>query len=173
MIENYYIKSREDNLVRSGTLAGRFVAGQLKDQVDPVRLSWLAENFGRQMNARVIFVNRKGIVIGDSVIVGGLLGQLLDRDELTAAFAGEKGISIQYSELSKQKVMQVALPVQEEEEGEPVGAVFLSASLQEIDQIIADIRGFLTLATLLAAALTGIGAVFFGAPLYRSPGAAY
>jgi signal transduction histidine kinase len=160
LIENYYIKSREDNLVRSGTLAGRFVAGQLKDQVDPVRLSWLAENFGRQMNARVIFVNRKGIVIGDSVIVGGLLGQLLDRDELTAAFAGEKGISIQYSELSKQKVMQVALPVQEEEEGEPVGAVFLSASLQEIDQIIADIRGFLTLATLLAAALTGIGAVF-------------
>ncbi len=159
LMEDYYIKSLKDNLIRSGTLAGQFVAGQLKEQVDPVRLSWLAENFSRQMNARVIFVNNKGIVIGDSVRVGGLLGQLIDRDELTAAFAGETGISIQYSELSKQKVMQVALPVQEEE-GELVGAVFLSASLQEIDRIIADIRGFLTLATLLAAVLTGIGAVF-------------
>lgn len=159
LMEDYYITSLQDNLIRSGTLAGQFVAGQLKEQVDPVRLSWLAENFSRQMNARVIFVNNKGIVIGDSVRVGGLLGQLIDRDELTAAFAGETGISIQYSELSKQKVMQVALPVQEEE-GELVGAVFLSASLQEIDRIIADIRGFLTLATLLAAVLTGIGAVF-------------
>ena len=159
LIENYYIKTREDNLVRSGTLAGSFVAVQLKGQVDPVHLSWLAENFGRQMNARVIFVNKKGIVIGDSVRVGGLLGQLLDREDLAAALAGEKGVSIQYSEISNQKVMQVALPVREEG-GEPIGAVFLSASLQEIDQVIADIRRFLTLATVLAAVLTGIGAVF-------------
>lgn len=155
----YYINALQDNLIRSGTLAGRFVAGQLKEEADPVRLSWLAENFSRQMKARVIFVNKKGMVIGDSVRVGGLLGQLLDREEVAAAFAGETGISIQYSELSKQKVMQVALPVLEEEET-PVGAVFLSASLQEIDRIIADIRGFLILATLLAAILTGVGAVF-------------
>ena len=157
LMERYYINSLQDNMIRSGTLAGQFVAGQLREQVDPVRLSWLAENFGRQMNARVIFVNKKGIVIGDSVRVGGLLGQLLDRDEVAAAFAGETGISIQYSERSKQKVLQVALPVQEK--GEPVGAVFLSASLQEIDRIMADIRRFLLLTTLLAATVTGIGAV--------------
>lgn len=159
LMGRYYIKSLQDNLIRSGALAGQFVASQLKEEIDPVRLSWLAENFGRQMNARVIFVNKKGIVIGDSVRVGGLLGQLLDRDELTSAFAGETGISIQYSERSKQKVMQVALPVQEEEDDKPVGAVFLSASLQEIEGIIADIRGFLVLATFLAAILTGAGAV--------------
>ncbi len=158
LMGRYYIKSLQENLVRSGSLAGQFVAGQLKEEIDPVRLSWLAENFGRQMNARVIFVNKKGIVIGDSVRVGGLLGQLLDREELAAAFSGDTGISIQYSELSEQKVMQVALPVQEEE-GKPVGAVFLSASLQEIEGIIADIRGFLILATLLAAVLTGTGSV--------------
>lgn len=157
LMERYYINTLQDNMIRSGTLAGQFVAGQLREQVDPVRLSWLAENFGRQMNARVIFVNKKGIVIGDSVRVGGLLGQLLDRDEVAAAFAGETGISIQYSERSKQKVLQVALPVQEK--GEPVGAVFLSASLQKIDRIMADIRRFLLLTTLLAATVTGIGAV--------------
>ncbi len=56
LIENYYIKTREDNLVRSGTLAGSFVAVQLKVLVDPVHMRWVAENFGRQMNARVIFV---------------------------------------------------------------------------------------------------------------------
>lgn len=158
LMERYYINSLQGNLIRSGTLAGQFVAGQLREQADPVRMSWLAENFGRQMNARVIFVNNKGIVIGDSVRVGGLLGQLLDREELAAAFEGETGLSIQYSEFSKQKVMQVALPVSNEE-GKPAGAVFLSASLQEIDGIIADIRGFFILATLLAAALAGIGAI--------------
>ncbi len=158
LMGRYYIKTLQDNLIRSGNLAGQFVAGQLKEQVDPVRLSWLAENFGRQMNARVIFVNKKGTVIGDSVRVGGLLGQLLDRDEVAAAFTGETGISIQYSKLSKQKVMQVALPVQEK--GENVGAVFLSASLREVEGIIADVRGLLILSTLLAAALTGVGAIF-------------
>lgn len=159
LLERYYINSLQDNLIRSGKLAGEFVAGHLQEEVDPVRLSWLAENFGRLSNARVIFVDRKGLVIGDSVRVGGLLGQLLDREEVAAAFVGEAGISIQYSELSKQRVMQVALPIQEEG-GEPVGAIFLSASLQEIDRIMADIRRFLLLTTLLAAGVTGIGAIF-------------
>lgn len=159
LIKNYHIKSLQDSLIRSGRLAGQFVAGQLQEQVDPVRLSWLAENFSRQTDARVIFVNKKGVVVGDSVRVGGLLGQLLDRDEVSAAFAGGTGTSIQYSELSKQKVMQVALPVQNEE-GELVGAVFLSASLQKIDQIMADIRRFLLLNTVLAAVIAGIGAFF-------------
>lgn len=159
LLKHYYVNSLQDNLIRSGNLAGQFVAGHLQEEVDPVRLSWLAENFGRQSNARVIFVNKKGVVIGDSVRVGGLLGQLLDREEVDSAFAGETGISIQYSARSKQKVMQVALPIQGDG-GELIGAVFLSASLQDIDRIMADIQRFLLLTTLLAAGVTGIGAVF-------------
>ena len=99
LLERYYINSLQDNLIRSGKLAGEFVAGHLQEEVDPVRLSWLAENFGRLSNARVIFVDRKGLVIGDSVRVGGLLGQLLDREDVAAAFIGEAGISIQYLSL--------------------------------------------------------------------------
>ncbi|NMD43149.1 MAG: cell wall metabolism sensor histidine kinase WalK, partial [Firmicutes bacterium] len=158
VLERYYIKSLQDNLIRSGTLAGQFVGGYLQEEIDPIRLSWLAENFGRQTNARVIFVNEKGVVIGDSVRMGGLLGQPLEREETEAAFAGETGLSIQYSELSKQKVMQVALPI--EVEGETIGAVFISASLQAIDTIMVDIRRFLLMTTLLAAAVAGAGSIF-------------
>ncbi|NMD43484.1 MAG: cell wall metabolism sensor histidine kinase WalK, partial [Firmicutes bacterium] len=68
------------------------------------------------------------------------------------------GLSIQYSELSKQKVMQVALPI--EVEGETIGAVFISASLQAIDTIMVDIRRFLLMTTLLAAAVVGAGSIF-------------
>ena len=158
VLERYYIKSLQDNLIRSGTLAGQFVGGYLQEEIDPIRLSWLAENFGRQTNARVIFVNEKGVVIGDSVRMGGLLGQPLEREETEAAFDGETGLSIQYSELSKQKVMQVALPI--EVEGETIGAVFISASLQAIDTIMVDIRRFLLMTTLLAAAVVGAGSIF-------------
>ena len=167
LLERYYIKSLEENLLRSGNLAGQFVSAYLQEEADPVRLSWLAENFGRQSRARVIFVNKKMVVLGDSVRVGGLLGQLLDREEIEDALAGESGFAIQYSELSKQKVMQVALPIYAD--NETVGAVFLSASLQEIGKIMADTRRFFLLTTLLAAIVAGVGAVIlarrFSGPL--------
>ena len=167
LLERYYIKSLEENLLRSGNLAGQFVSAYLQEEADPVRLSWLAENFGRQSRARVIFVNKKMVVLGDSVRVGGLLGQLLDREEIEAALTGESGSTIQYSELSRQKVMQVALPIYADDE--TVGAVFLSASLQEISKIMADIRRFLLLTTLFTAVVTAVGAVIlarrFSGPL--------
>lgn len=158
VLERYHIKSLQDNLTRSATLAGQFVGGYLQEEIDPVRLSWLAENFGRQTDARVIFINEKGVVIGDSVRMGGLLGQPLDREEIAAAFAGETGFSIQYSELSRQKVMQVALPI--DDGGEIIGAVFISSSLQQVDTIMGDIRRFLLITTLLAAAVSGAGSIF-------------
>ncbi len=158
VLERYHIKSLQDNLIRSGALAGQFVEGHLLEEIDPIRLSWLAENFGRQSDARVIFVNEKGVVIGDSVRLGGLLGQPLDREEIAAAFAGETGFSIQYSELSRQKVMQVALPI--DEDGEIIGAVFISSSLQGIETIMGGIRRLLLITTLLAAAVAGAGSVF-------------
>ena len=47
-----------------------------------ITLSEMAENFSAQSRARVIFIDQNGIVIGDSVRIGALLGQYLDRAEV-------------------------------------------------------------------------------------------
>ncbi len=157
LLERYYLHHLQESLARTGHSAAEFVGEHLRDQLDPVRLSGLAEIFNRQARARVILIDRGGMVVGDSARIGALLGQKLERDEVAVAFRGEVGTTIQYSAKSRQKVMQVAVPVVEN--GELVGAVFLSASLQDIYKTLQDIQRFLLLTTLIAMVIAGGGSV--------------
>lgn len=165
LLERYFFNSMQDSLTRSGFEAARNVVGHLREQTDTVRLSAYAESVSRLAGARAIFINRQRAVIGDSVRVGGLLGQTLDREEITTALEGEVGSSILVSERTGQRVMQVAVPILEEG-SDPLGVVFLSASLQEIyggEQvrgILEDLRRYLLLATLIAVLVVGGGSVF-------------
>ena len=157
-LERYYMNNLLDSLERSGYLASDFVVGHLRGQVDSVRLSTLAENMSRQSQARVIFIDQSGIVVGDSTRVGGLLNQSIDHDDVRAALNGSVSSSISYSEGIQHDVLQMAVPVKEE--GASVtGAVFMSASLQDVYRTLNDIRRFLFMATLLAMAVVGGGSI--------------
>jgi two-component system, OmpR family, sensor kinase len=157
-LERYYMNNLLDSLERSGYLASDFVVGHLRGQVDSVRLSTLAENMSRQSQARVIFIDQSGIVVGDSTRVGGLLNQSIDHDDVRAALDGSVSSSISYSEGIQHDVLQMAVPVKEE--GAAVtGAVFMSASLLDVYRTLNDIRRFLFMATLLAMAVVGGGSI--------------
>ncbi len=157
-LERYYMNNLEDTLARSGFLAAEFVVGQLRGQVDAVRLSSLAEDVSRQSQARVLFADQQGTVVGDSIRVGGLLSQSLDNELVENALDGNVSSTTGYSERIQHQVIQVAVPVMEESES-VTGVVFLSASLEEVYRTLDDIRRFLFLATLLAMAVVGGGSV--------------
>jgi two-component system, OmpR family, sensor kinase len=157
-LERYYMNNLAGSLERSGILAADFVVGQLRGQVNSVRLSALAENMSRQAQARVIFTNQQGVVVGDSIRVGGLLYQTLDHDDVRAALGGTASSSISYSERIEHQVIQMAVPVREDDTT-VTGVVFLSASLEDVHRILDDIRRFLFLATVLAMAVVGGGSV--------------
>ncbi|MBM4236439.1 MAG: cell wall metabolism sensor histidine kinase WalK [Firmicutes bacterium] len=157
-LERYHMNNFTNTLERSAYLASDFVAGQLRGQVDSVRLSALAENMSRQSQARVIFTDSQGVVVGDSLRVGGMLNQILDQDDLRKALVGEVSFSIVYSETVGHDVMQMAVPV-EDADGNLTGTVFLSVSLEEVYRTLFDIRRFLFLATLLAMAIVGGGSI--------------
>ena len=164
LLERYFFNSMQESLTRSGVEAARNVVGHLREQADEVRLSAYAESASRLAGARVIFTNPQGVVIGDSVRVGGLLGQALDQEEVGTALSGEVGSNILVSERTGQRVMQVAVPIRDEG-SDPLGVVFLSASLQELyggDQvtgILERLRTYLLLATFIAVAIVGGGSV--------------
>lgn len=157
-LERYYMNNFADSLERSGFLASDFVVGQMRGQIDSVRLSNLAENMSRQSQARVIFTDKQGVVVGDSIRVGGLLNQNLEHEIVSRALNGDVSSNIGYSERINQQVLQMAVPVREADDT-VVGVVFLSASLEEINQIMSDIGRFLLLATLLAMLVVGGGSV--------------
>lgn len=157
-LERYYMNNFADSLERSGFLASDFVVGQMRGQIDSVRLSNLAENMSRQSQARVIFTDQQGVVVGDSIRFGVLLNQNLEHEIVSRALNGDVSSNIGYSERINQQVLQMAVPVREADDT-VVGVVFLSASLEEINQIMSDIGRFLLLATLLAMLVVGGGSV--------------
>jgi two-component system, OmpR family, sensor kinase len=167
ILERYYLDNFTDSLERSGFLAADFVSGQLRGQVNSVRLSVLAENMSRQSQARVLFTDQQALVVGDSIRVGGLLNQVLEHNDVANALNGNVSSSMAFSERLQQNVMQMAVPVKEEDDL-VTGVVFLSASLEEVYRTLNDIRRFLFLATVLAMAVVGGGSVAF-ARLFTGP----
>ena len=165
LLEQYYLNYEEESLERSGLLASDIMFTHLKESADPVTVSALAENFSRQVNARVLVLDRDGGVVGDSVRVGGLLGSMLQRPEVMAALQGDTGKSIQYSQASQQWVLQMAFPVGSHEE--TLGAVFLSSSLQHVYDTLQAVRRFLFFSTLAAVFLVGATGVFAASHLTR------
>jgi len=157
-LELYYMNNLEESLERSGFLASEFVAGQLRGQIDSVRLSTLAENMSRQAQARVIFTDQQGIVVGDSIRIGGLLNQTLENELVKNALEGNVNSRLGYSERIQHEVIYMAVPV-EEADNTVTGVVFLSASLEDVYRTLDDIRRFLFLATILAMAIVGGGSV--------------
>lgn len=159
LLENYHLGYQKDVLNQAGRLVADFSHDSLVEDPDYVALSSLAEDFSRQIGARVIIVNHNSVVVGDSVRVEGLIGSLLEREEITQAFEEGEGYSIQRSPQTAQWVMQVAVPVYEG--GTPRGAVFLSYSLSAVYQMLEDIRNILIYTTLMALILVGsLGSVF-------------
>ncbi|MFO8192943.1 MAG: ATP-binding protein [Bacillota bacterium] len=157
-LEHYYLNNQRESLEMSGFLASDFLIGHLSGQIDSVRLSTLAENMSRQAQARVIFTNQQGVVVGDSIRVGGLLNQTLDHEDIRKALTGETSSSASYSETTGYQVMQVSIPVKDENDS-IVGIILLSTSLEDLYKTLDDIRSFLLLATVLAMAIVGGGAV--------------
>jgi len=159
MLEKYYLSSEQENLERTGRLTAEFIASYLQNSADAVLLSNVAENFSRQINARVIIVTPQKTVVGDSLRVGGLLGTIMEREEVQTALEGGIGRSVQYSRLSNQWVLQVSVPV---EKGDaPLGAVFLSSSLKPVYQTLTAVRRFLVVSTLLSMVFAGCLVVLF------------
>lgn len=157
-LERYYMNNFLDSLERSGLLASEFVIGNLRGQIDSVRLSALAENMSRQAQARVIFTDQQGMVVGDSLRIGGMLNQNLDHEVARTALGGTISSSTGYNERIGYEVIQIAVPVKEEDDT-ITGVVFLSASLEDVYRILEDIRRFLFFATVLAMIVVGGGSV--------------
>jgi signal transduction histidine kinase len=153
-LEEYYLAYHYEVLTRSAKLVADFSVPYIQGTPDVVTVSRLAEDFARQIASRVIVTDHRLRVVGESERIGGLVGSVLEREEAMAALEGNIGQSIQYSEQSRQWVMQVAVPVREDER--ILGTVFISSSLAMVYRVLGDILRFLQVATVLALLFAGL-----------------
>ncbi len=157
-LESYHLAVQEENLEHTGNLITALILPHLHDGAGPHRLSTVAADLSKQINARVIVVDNNRVVLGDSH-GGELVGNSLERTEVEEALQGRTGRSVQYSNLSQQQVLQMAIPLNDQ--NERLGAIFFATSLNPLYENLTTVRHFFIFATLIAMALTAaLGGLF-------------
>lgn len=164
-LEKYHLSLEEENLERTGKLLAGFIEPHLEQRTDAQNLSAVVADFAGQIEARILVLDGDRVVLGDSA-AGELVGINLDRSDVEQALQGQTGRSVQYSTLSRQQVLQVALPLGDRDE--PRGVLFFATSLAHLDQMLAAVRNFFVGATLLAMFFTMLLAAYFARQL-RGP----
>ncbi len=148
LVENSYLASaRTDMRARAD-----FLAGQLGD-VAAEHDGWktLARRYHQASGIRVSLVERGGRVDFDSQDRPQELENPRGRPELEQALAGDAQDAIRYNPGLDQRVLYVAVPVSRDRQKS--GALYLSAPLTELDQILTRMRFWLLVAGALLLAL--------------------
>lgn len=131
------------------------------------KLDTLVKELGTKIDLRVTIIDPNGAVLADSRENIALMENHLQRPEVMAALAGEKGTAIRYSSTLEENLLYVAIPMYDA--GEIIGLVRTSTTLSHVEAANNRIRSALLLAflatTLLAVAFSLRLARRYTAPL--------
>jgi two-component system phosphate regulon sensor histidine kinase PhoR len=106
-------------------------------------------------NARVTFIDRDGRVLGDSDHKASTMDNHIMREEVQQALASKNaGYSIRYSDTVKQNMLYTAFPVIENDE--LIGYMRLALSLQDVEEVIAQLWMYLIVGLGLLFGITGL-----------------
>ncbi|NLJ34342.1 MAG: cell wall metabolism sensor histidine kinase WalK [Firmicutes bacterium] len=161
-LEQYYENNYAAGLTAQGELIGGLLRRYFTDSLQEDYIAGLVGEFRLETGAEIIVLDGNGLVLGASQGRGDLVGKRLAQAEVTRALTGIVGEEIRYDPQRQERTMAVATPVMAR--GDVVGVVYLTGSLAEIDQTLADIRTFLLSATVVALLITGV----IGAGLART-----
>lgn len=111
-----YIDNVEEMLITNGNLINRMVEDRINENYsfEDIDFSKLAYEYSNQVNARITFIDRKGVVVGDSEIDKDELKYIenhLYRPEVQEAITGKIGKSKRYSKTLNTDYLYVAIPM--------------------------------------------------------------
>lgn len=159
-----YINQKKIHLFTQGNIIAGRVINVIEDRiVESSGLEELTKEISKDIKARVLIVNKMGFVVSDSYDV--LRGSPIRHYELQESLKG-KSAAKQHNLEKYGRTMYVSVPIILNTK--VIGAVFISASLEEIYQNIHDImRNFLYL-SLISILITGFISFVF-AKLISTP----
>lgn len=153
-LETYLVDSlRQDLAVRA-----RLIALKVSAADSPLTdlKSWdaLADELGRRASARVTFIRRDGVVVGDSEVPYSDLAQVENhgsRPEVLEALASNVGACRRFSTTVERPMFYVAVPLRSG--SELLGVSRVAVPLTQLDRALGQLNGIVTLAVLISLAL--------------------
>jgi two-component system phosphate regulon sensor histidine kinase PhoR len=140
-MERYYVREIEENLMAHARVFSHYA--QLTFLGND-----LAQQFGRDMDARVQILDDGGRVVGDSLWPDVAIGEPLVRPGVKEALAGEVVSSREQAGPGGERLLCVAAPLRSGTE--IIGAVYLTSSLARVDRTLGAVRNFLIFGISLA-----------------------
>lgn len=147
IFRTFYLENTESELTIRTQLIRREMAEAPLDALDD-----LCSKIGKETETRVTIILPSGQVAGDSFGTVSEMDNHINRPEIVAAFMGNKGVSIRYSDTLDRKMMYIALPMNRNDHLECV--VRTAVSVSEIDREVLHIQKnifFAFVITILAA----------------------
>ncbi|HHY36363.1 MAG TPA: cell wall metabolism sensor histidine kinase WalK, partial [Firmicutes bacterium] len=140
-MERYHIREVEENLIAHARVFSHYA--QLTFLGND-----LAQQFGRDVDARVQILDDGGRVVGDSLWPDVPIGEILDRPGVKEALAGDVVSSLEQAGPGGERFLTVAAPLRSGDE--IIGAVYLTSSLARVDRTLGVVRTFLVFGISLA-----------------------
>ncbi|MDD4169266.1 MAG: HAMP domain-containing sensor histidine kinase [Desulfotomaculaceae bacterium] len=160
VFEAEYLKTRQVTyLTHANVIAG--AGGDYLARKDP-QAYYLARNFGAQVQARVLMLDKDGVVFADSFDDERIKGRPLKHSEVLKALAGASGAGSHFL-AGDGWVLYVAVPVLVGQE--IVGAVFLATDINDIYQVLTEIRRRMLLLFFAGGAGAGLVSLVFAGAL--------
>ncbi len=144
ILEDNYL-SEEDAYLKKESNVISVVVSRYLAQADPL-LNSVTQQYGEELEARVLILNPKGTVVSDSFNDLRMLSQTLEYEEIDMALKGESTTQT-YFLREHGWVMYCTAPITYE--GEIIGAVLVSSSLNNIYNTIIRIRNRITTYSLI------------------------
>ncbi|WP_243182982.1 sensor histidine kinase [Anaerosolibacter carboniphilus] len=159
-----YINQKKVHLFTQGNIiAGRVISVINEEIVENVGIEDLTKEISKDLKIRVLIINSKGVVVSDSYDV--LKGSILRHYELEESLKG-KSVAKQHNLEKYGRTMYVSVPIILNTK--VIGAVFISASLEDIYKNIGEtMRSFLYL-SFISLLITGFISFIF-AKLISTP----
>ena len=147
-LEQYYLRNFKEGLENQARLLSVFMQPTLGDgqgwAEDTVRL---AREFRDLYTMEIIILDSYANIVGTSGSQG-LIGRRLIRDEITRALAGHTSDVIRFDPASQERRYYLAYPVTSGQS--TIGVIYLSGSLQAVDNTLNEVKTILLTGVLVA-----------------------
>jgi two-component system phosphate regulon sensor histidine kinase PhoR len=157
-VRQAYLASLEGQLAAEARLIADTLAPALAGEGATLGLDAQARHYADLLDARVTLIAPDGTVVGESHEDRTQMDNHLYRPEVQAALAHGQGSSIRHSNTVKYDMLYVA--VLAKQENQVVGLVRVALPLDDVQASVAHLRDAVLTATLLAAALAVLLALF-------------
>jgi two-component system phosphate regulon sensor histidine kinase PhoR len=147
----------DENLASSLRRECRLIEDEVKRLVvagDYESLDRLAKERGGAVGVRITVILPSGVVVADTEATPATMNNHRDRPEVSAAYRGETGSSVRYSQTVKKHMMYVAVPL--ELDDALVASLRMSLPVSAIEEALARVYTSIAIAVIIIAVIAAL-----------------